>query len=72
MTVATNGTVRRLGEQGLQGWRKQVANAAAPAVSRITPLNENDVRALIALAFIVLSASYVGATLARFARELTQ
>ena len=61
--------VRRLGEHGLQGWRNRVADVAAPPLTRVTPLNEPDVRAVVGLVFVVLSAVYVGATFARFLRE---
>jgi hypothetical protein len=67
-TAPHDGNVRRLGEQGLQGWRNHVASAAAPPIARMTPFEERDVRALVGFAFVVLSASYLGTTLARFLR----
>jgi hypothetical protein len=60
--------VKQLGVIGLQGWRKKVADAAAPPLAGITPLQKEDIRAWIGLAFVVLSAWYVGATAVRFLR----
>ena len=67
--ASVTGNVRKLGEEALQGWRNRVANAAAPPVTRVTPFDERDVRALVGLAFVLLSASYLGATFARFLRR---
>ena len=61
--------VRRLGEQSLQGWRAKLADTAAPRVAGVAPLNEQEVRAGIGLAFVALSAWYLGTTAARFLRE---
>ena len=59
---------KRLGELGLQGWRKPVADAAAAPLSRVTPLSRAEVGAWIGLGFVGLSAWYLGSTLARFLR----
>jgi hypothetical protein len=59
---------KRLGELGLQGWRKQVAAVAAPPLSKVTPLSRRELDAWIGLGFVALSAWYLGSTLARFLR----
>ena len=64
--VAFQREARRLGEYALQGWRRKVADAAAPRLAPKTPLDEQDTRAWIGVAFVALSAWYVGRTAARF------
>jgi hypothetical protein len=59
---------RRLGELGLQGWRKPVADAASAPLSKVTPLSRTELGACIGLGFVGLSAWYLGTTLARFLR----
>ncbi len=59
----------RLGEQGLQGWRARLADTAAPRLAGVAPLDEHEARAWIGLAFVVLSAWYLGTTAVRFLRE---
>ena len=59
---------KRLGELGLQGWRKPVAGAAAAPLSKVTPLSKSELGAWIGLGFVGLSAWYLGSTLARFLR----
>jgi hypothetical protein len=61
--------VKLLGEQGLQGWRAKLADTAAPRLAGVAPLDEQEVRAWIGLAFVALSAWYLGTTAARFLRE---
>lgn len=53
-------------QAGLQGWRGTVANAVAPAVSKRSGLSEDQVKAIVSLAFLALSAWY----LAKSAREI--
>jgi hypothetical protein len=53
---------------GLQGWRKRVADTAAPPLAGVTPLESEDLRALIGLAFVALAGWYLGTTAARFLR----
>jgi hypothetical protein len=65
MATATRERARDLGHQGLQGWRKRLADAAAPRVARRTPLSESDVRAAIGLLFLVLAARYLTVALKR-------
>ena len=56
-------TATRLGQAGLQGWREKVADGVAAPLSNRTPLDEDQVRALIGGAFFVLSVVYVVKTL---------
>jgi hypothetical protein len=58
-----------LGQAALTGWRKTVADRAAPAVSKKAPVSEDQARALIGAAFFLLSAYYVAGTLARIAKR---
>ena len=48
-----------VGQAGLQGWREKVADGVASPVSRRTPLEEDQVRALLGATFFVLSVLYV-------------
>jgi hypothetical protein len=66
MTVAT-GRVHDLGTHALQGWRKRLADAAAPRVSRRTNAAEGDIRAALGLLFLVLTVRHLVVTLRRFA-----
>lgn len=54
MTRAT-----QMGRAGLQGWREKVADGVAEPVSNRTPLDEDQVRAMIGGIFFVLSVMYV-------------
>ena len=54
MTTAT-----QVGQAGLQGWRRKVADATAQPVAERTPLSEDQVRALVGGAFFVLAVLYV-------------
>jgi hypothetical protein len=67
--AAVRDEAKRLGEHGLQGWRAKVADTTAPHLARVAPVDEHDLRAWIGLAFVVLSAWYVGAVVARFVRS---
>ncbi|MDQ3570587.1 MAG: hypothetical protein M3396_08200 [Actinomycetota bacterium] len=58
----------QMGEAGLQGWRTRVADRVAPAVSRRTPFDVNQVRKAIGAAFLGLSLLY----LVKAARELVR
>lgn len=53
------GAATRVGQAGLQGWREKVADGVAEPLSKRTPLDEDQVRALIGGAFFVLSVVYV-------------
>jgi hypothetical protein len=52
-------TATGVGQAGLQGWREKVADGVAGPVSKRTPLDEEQVRALIGAVFFVLSVLYV-------------
>jgi hypothetical protein len=60
---------RTLGEQALQGWRKRLADAAAPRIARQTRVSEADVRGAIGLVFLVLAVRHVVLTVKRFAQS---
>jgi len=57
--------VHELGQAGLTGWRKSVADRVAPAAASKAPANEEQVRAIIGAAFFALSLFYVVSTLVR-------
>jgi hypothetical protein len=57
-----------LGHAGLVGWRKAIADRAAPAAAKRAPLSEDQVRAGIGAAFFLLSAYYVVSTAARMVK----
>jgi hypothetical protein len=54
MTTAT-----KAGQVGLQGWRAKVADGVAPPVAKRTRLSEEQVRAIIGAAFLVLAVVYI-------------
>jgi hypothetical protein len=54
-----------VGSAGLAGWRKTVADKAAPPVAKKTPLDEDAIRATIGALFFVLSLFYVVGTVKR-------
>jgi hypothetical protein len=56
-------TATRVGQAGLQGWREKVADGIAEPLSNRTPLDEDQVRALIGSIFFVLAVMYVVKTL---------
>ncbi len=60
----------RAGQVGLKGWRHKVAEAAAEPVARRTPLNPDQVRAVLGTVFFSLSSLYVTKTIASAGREL--
>jgi hypothetical protein len=64
MTTAT-----QAGQAGLQGWREKVADGLAEPVSKRTPLDEDQVRALIGGAFFLLALIYVANTLRKLAEQ---
>jgi hypothetical protein len=57
-----------LGHAGLTGWRKTVADRAAPPAAKVGPLNEDQVRGVIGAAFFLLSAYYVATSIVRMAK----
>ena len=62
-------TATEMGQAGLQGWREKVADGVAAPVADRTPLDEDQVRALIGGAFFVLSLIYVVKTITGATRE---
>jgi hypothetical protein len=54
-----------LGQAGLSGWRKTVADVVAPRM----PMADDQARMIIGLGFFALSVYYVGATVARAVRR---
>jgi hypothetical protein len=65
-------TATTLGQAGLQGWREKVADGIAEPVARRAPLEAEQVRALLGIAFFALSVMYVAKTLGAAAREARQ
>ena len=65
------GTTTRLGQAGLQGWREKVGDGLAGPLARRTPLEADQVRALIGALFFVLSVMYVVKTVRAASDELT-
>jgi hypothetical protein len=66
VTVST-ADARELGNQALQGWRKKVADAAAPRLAERTRAREQDVRAAFGLVFLALTVRHLVVTLRHFA-----
>ncbi len=62
-------TVTELGQTGLQGWREKVADGISQPVAKRAPLEEDQVRAFIGVAFFVLSVIYVAKTISEAARR---
>ena len=52
-------TATQVGQAGLQGWREKLADGLAEPLSNRTPLQEDQVRALIGSVFFVLSVIYI-------------
>lgn len=50
---------RNIGQAGLQGWRRKVADAVAtPVAKRSSKASEDDVRAVIGALFLILTIMY--------------
>ena len=64
MTTAT-----QLGQTGLQGWREKVADGISRPVAGRTPVEEDQVRAVIGAAFFVLAVIYVVKTISAATRQ---
>lgn len=64
MTTATE-----LGQTGLQGWREKVADGISRPVAKRAPVEEDQVRAVIGVAFFVLAVIYVAKTISAAARQ---
>jgi hypothetical protein len=62
--------ITRLGQAGLKGWREKVGEAVAGPVARRTPLDADQVRALVGATFFGLAILYVIKTARTLAGEL--
>ena len=69
MATKTGAGARELGQHALQGWRKHLADAAAPRIAGRTRASEADIRAVIGLLFLVLAVRHLAVTLTRFAQQ---
>ena len=70
MVTKTRAEARELGQQALQGWRKHVADAAAPRIAgRSKRVSEADVRGVIGLLFLALAVWHVVLTVKRFVQQ---
>jgi hypothetical protein len=56
-----------LGKAGLQGWRARVADTVAGPVAKHSRLTDEQVRAVVGAAFLLLSVIYVAGSLRRLA-----
>jgi hypothetical protein len=56
-------------EAGLVGWRDRLATRIEKPVSKRTPLNAHQVRAILGAIFFVSSALYVGRAIAQAIRN---
>jgi len=59
----------KIGTAGLTGWRTKVADTVATPVARRSSFSEDDIRAVVGIAFLVLSVIYVVGSLRRIARR---
>jgi len=57
-----------IGHAGLVGWRKMVADRAAPPAAKRAPFSEDQARAAIGAAFFALSLYYVVSTTVRIVK----
>lgn len=58
-----------MGNAALKGWRVKVADTVATPVARRSSLSEDEVRAAVGAAFLVLSIVYVVGSLRRMANR---
>jgi hypothetical protein len=49
----------QIGTAGLQGWRAKVGEVVSPPVAKRTPLDEEQVRAIVGATFFALAVVYV-------------
>jgi hypothetical protein len=57
--------VEEVGHAALEGWRERVAAALGPRLARRSPLGEGQVRALVGLVFLALTAKHLAGTARR-------
>jgi hypothetical protein len=62
-------TATELGQTGLQGWREKVADGISRPVAKRAPVEEDQVRAVIGVAFFVLAVIYVAKTISAATRQ---
>jgi hypothetical protein len=62
-------TATELGQTGLQGWREKVADGISRPVAKRAPVEEDQVRAVIGVAFFVLALIYVAKTISAATRQ---
>ena len=60
--------VQQLGQAGLKGWRKSLADTVAPAAADRTPASEDQLRAAIGALFFALALVYVVRTIAELVK----
>jgi hypothetical protein len=63
--VAMHPKLQALGESSLKGWRGRVARPVADAVARRTDYSADQIRAIVGLAFFVLSVYLLVSTVRR-------
>ena len=63
-------TQQQIGQAGLVGWRKGIADRVAPPAAKRGPVTEEQIRAAIGAGFYVLSLYYVVSTTARIVKNL--
>jgi hypothetical protein len=59
----------QIGTAGLQGWRAKVGEVVAPPVAKRTPLDEEQVRAIVGATFLALALLYVVKSVVTLARR---
>jgi hypothetical protein len=64
----SNTQTQTFGHAGLVGWRKSLADRAAPPAAKHAPVSEDQVRAAIGAVFFALSLYYVVSTVVRMIR----
>lgn len=57
-----------MGQAGLASWRAAIADRVAPPAAKKTKLSEDQVRAAIGAAFLVLATYYVVSSAARMVK----
>lgn len=62
----------KVSEHALTGWRNKVADGAAKPFENRTPLEPDQVRALVGVLFFLLSLYYVISTLVKAVREVRE
>ena len=58
-----------VGQAGLSGWRKSLADTVASPVARRTSMSSDDVRAAVGAMFLILSIIYLGGAVRRIVRN---